>query len=222
MLPFSVAASSGDYKCPLMGYDDAMRRDLILKTLVVLAVTWALVLVGAHLLGKRTVTPEKIIGYLETDPLSGIAADDEEGRRAVIAGVAGKINRLDFKQRREMERWGEAGPLRSFGESLAPAEQSYLVRLTVEEHFRSIMEAFNGMTKEERRGMINRLRKEMQSDASREAERSRLQESDPELFENIVEKGMTSYYRDASVEVKMDLAPLLEDLQNRIQGLHRR
>jgi len=199
-----------------------MRRDLIWKTLALLAGTWALVLTGAHFLGKRTVTPQKIVHYLETNPLSEIAAEDQNERREVIAGVAKKINRLDLKQRQEMERWGEDGPLRKFSDSLSPSEHALLVQLTVEEHFRSIMEAFNGMSQEERRGMIQHMQKEMRNDESREAERIRLQQEDPDLFENIVEKGMTAYYRDASVEVKMDLAPLLEDMQNRIRGVHRR
>jgi hypothetical protein len=46
----------------------------------------------------------------------------------------------------------------------------------------------------------------------------RLQKEDEKVFENVVEKGLGAYYEEATAETKMDLAPLMEEMQQRMRG----
>ena len=46
----------------------------------------------------------------------------------------------------------------------------------------------------------------------------RLEEEDKKVFENVVEKGLGAYYEEANADTKMDLAPLMEEMQQRMRG----
>ena len=41
----------------------------------------------------------------------------------------------------------------------------------------------------------------------------RLEEADPEIADKITQAGLKAYYEDANAETKLDLAPLLEEMQ---------
>ena len=49
----------------------------------------------------------------------------------------------------------------------------------------------------------------------------RLEEADPGVAEKITEAGLKAYYEDASAETKIDLAPLLEEMQRSMAGMRR-
>jgi hypothetical protein len=42
---------------------------------------------------------------------------------------------------------------------------------------------------------------------------ARLEEADPAIAEKITEAGLKAYYEEANAETKLDLAPLLEEMQ---------
>ena len=80
------------------------------------------------------------------------------------------------------------------------------------------MKAFNQMTPEERRKVVNQARADMQKNQREGRNMERLQAEDEKVFESVVEKGLSAYYQDASAETKMDLAPLMEEMQQRMEG----
>jgi hypothetical protein len=47
----------------------------------------------------------------------------------------------------------------------------------------------------------------------------RLKQDDQQVFETVVEKGLAAYYEDASTETKLDLEPLMEQMQQRLRGV---
>ena len=48
-----------------------------------------------------------------------------------------------------------------------------------------------------------------------------MEEDDKEIFDKVVNSGMRAYYQEADADVKLDLAPLMEEMQARMQGLRR-
>ena len=71
-------------------------------------------------------------------------------------------------------------------------------------------ERLNAMDREERRRIVERSLRQMKQDRDNP---DRLEERDPELAERIAEAGLQAYYSEATVETKIDLAPLLEEMQ---------
>ena len=55
------------------------------------------------------------------------------------------------------------------------------------------------------------------SDIERDAARGEQLPVDEEVMQKMVEQGLRSYYQDASADVKMDLAPLIEQMQKNLQ-----
>ena len=73
------------------------------------------------------------------------------------------MNRLDFDQRRQSrEDDPEIG--RRFMESLTKEERHHFLKETVEQHFKSVMKAFNQMTREERQRIVAQARTDMERD----------------------------------------------------------
>ena len=205
-----------------------MQRSILIKAGVALALLWGVVLAVAKISGDQRVTPESVREFLaentlEPAPSSGRMADADK-RREVIKKFADQVNRLNWKQREEFRKTahddGELG--RVFFENMSAEEKIYYIQLTVDSHFKSVMDHFNKMEKSERANLIRKIRKDMESDDEGRRELERLKQEDEEVLEKIVEGGMRSYYRDANADVKLDLAPLMQQMQKRLQGLHRR
>ena len=90
----------------------------------------------------------------------------------------------------------------------------------MENHFKSVMKAFNQMKPDERKRVVEQARTDMQRNQRDDMEK--LKAEDEKVFDSVVEKGLGAYYQDASADTKMDLAPLMEDMQQRIRGFHPR
>ena len=196
-----------------------MSRGLLLKVALVLVVLWGAVWAVAGLAGKRTATPEKVVTMLQENPLAD--EEDEADRREAIEKAADQINRLDFNQRQELREMENDPGAGAFFESMDEEEMAYFVELTIEQHFKEAMKAFNAMEPEERQKMINRAMKEMERDQSENGrgDLADLGDEERETLKKVAEEGMRAYYQEASAETKMDLAPLLEKIQGRMQGL---
>jgi hypothetical protein len=64
--------------------------------------------------------------------------------------------------------------------------------------------------------VVEQARTDMQRNQRDDMEK--LKAEDEKVFDAVVEKGLSAYYQDASADTKMDLAPLMEDMQQRIRG----
>jgi catalase len=141
----------------------------------------------------------------------------EAARRQHLDEVISHVNRLDFNQRRQ-SREGDREIGERFMDSLTQEERHHFLEETVEQHFKSVMKAFNQMTREERQRAVANARRDMQRDSVDRQNMRRLEEEDEKVFENVVEKGLGAYYEEATAETKMDLAPLMEEMQQRMRG----
>lgn len=202
-----------------------MNSKILLVALGALVAIWGAVAGIMSLTEKHTTTPEKVLNAMATVPW--VADENAElsdaQRKEHIDKVITQVNLLDFEQRRRMrEADGDQETGRKFMESLSDDEKGYFMKETVEQHFKSVMKAFNQMSKEERQRVVDQARKDMQRNQVEGQNMERLQERDEKVFQQVVEKGLGAYYEDASAETKMDLAPLMEEMQQRINGMPRR
>lgn len=192
----------------------------LLVTLLALVAIWGGVAVVMSATEKHTSSPEKVLNLMANSPwlLDETAQVGEADRRKRLDQTIAQINLLDFDQRRNMRSEGDEVSDRFF-KSLSKEERSYFVEQTVEQHFKSLMKAFNKMTPEERKKAIERARSDMRRNQTENQGMERMQKEDEKAFDRMVEKGMGAYYEEASTETKMDLAPLMEEMQQRLRSM---
>ena len=157
-------------------------------------------------------TPESLRLYIESHPLDG-QAESERAKR--LAKVADQLNGLDFEARQGM-RGGRK--MDGFFKSLTSAEQMRFLDLTLPAGFKQMMEGFNKMPPVERKKFVGKALAEMKQHEG-EAPPEGMPEKLDANAEKIINQGLKSFYSEASAETKMDLSPLLEQMQKNLQGL---
>lgn len=181
-------------------------RSLWLKAALLLTAIW-IVAAGAIFWARSVkVTPATVVAYLESHSIENQSGAE---RAKTIEKVADQMNALGYEDRREM-RVGKR--LDGFFRALTPAEQSTFLDRTLPTGFKQMMESLNKMEPAKRKQFVERALRDMRE---REGE-------DPKVDQNarkMIDQGFKSFYSDASTEVKMDVAPLLEQLQKNLQGL---
>ncbi len=182
-----------------------MTRSLWLKAALVLLAIW--LVAGGAIFWARSVkvTPETLAAYLAKHP---IAEQSGTSRGKVIEKVADQMNLLSYEDRREM-RMGKR--LDGFFRTLTPEEQSAFLDRTLPTGFKQMMESLNKMPPAQRKRFVERSLRDMREHEG----------EDPKVDQNarkMIDEGFKSFYSEASTEVKMDVAPLLEQLQKNLQG----
>src|SRR4051812_18453419 len=184
-------------------------RSLWIKAALVVAGIW--LAVAGVIWWARSVkaTPDTLVQYVAAPPIDGRSPSQRE---KVIKTVAQQLNELQYEQRREV-RVGRK--LDAFFRSLTPDEKERFLDLTLPAGFHQMMDAFNKMQPAKRKQMVDKALVQIKQHAIDEAEPDT---NDP-YVRKMVEQGISSFYSDASAETKMDLAPLIEQIQKNLQGL---
>lgn len=184
-------------------------QSLWLKAAAILIAIWAVAGGAIYWARSVKVTPESFAKYLETHSIDGKTGRD---RAKVIEEVAEQMNALAYEDRREM-RMGRK--LDGMFKSLTPEEQGRFLDLTLPTGFKQMMESLNKMEPAQRKRFVERSLKDMRDNEGNRP-------PDGELDANarkIIDQGFKSFYSEASADVKMDVAPLIEQLQKNLQGL---
>jgi hypothetical protein len=182
-----------------------------------LVLIWAGVAAVLRATERHTSTPEKVNALMAAAPwLDGPPLSDE-ARKKYLDDVIANVNRLDFDQRHARREEGRDVGQRFF-DSLTREERARFLEETVERHFKSVMKAFNQMSREERQRLVKQSMADMNRDRPDGRNMDRLKQDDEKVFDKVVEKGLGAYYEDASAETKLDLAPLMEQMQQRLRG----
>ncbi len=179
-----------------------------IKAALFLAAIW-LIAGGAIWLARRAkATPASVERYLATHSVEGRSSSERE---KIMNRLADQLNQLTYEQRREM-RVGRK--LDAVFRALTPEEQARFLDLTLPAGFRQMMEAFNKMEPKKRKDFVYRALREMQGNEGEDPP----PRVDDKNVEKIVNQGLKSFYTDSSAEVKMDFAPLIEQMQRNLQG----
>ncbi len=188
-----------------------MRNRLLLRGLVFLVALWVVVFTVIRVAGSMKPSAEKVDRYFDDFSLAGIANPDE--RLQKIGEAAELLNQLEASELTKLTEDMEQDPRRKLFEELTPEEQLYFFQKRVGRAFEQMMQSFNEMEREDRQRIVERTLSRMQSDEGRRPRGQRLEEQDPELAEKMAEAGFKAYYSEASAETKIDLAPLMEEMQ---------
>jgi len=168
---------------------------------------------------QRKATAQAIISRIESRPLSEVPNDE---RPRYLLDLARTVNRLSFEERRQLAL--RRGLDRSF-EQMTDAEKKAFLNQTLPQGFSQIIEVFNKMKPEERRLAVERALNDLkraEAEAS-DADWSRAQDRmEDGTLQQVVEQGFQSYLQTASSETKLDLAPVIEQIQQNVRSLHRR
>lgn len=177
-----------------------------IKVLALIAAVW--LIAGGIILwvNQSKPTPERLARYLDEHRMDSLAGSVRE---RTINDVAEQLNGLTYEQRREARMSRQVD---KFFRTLTPDEQTRFLELTLPTGFKQMMESFNKMTPARRKQFVEKALRDMQERDGEEGRRP----DDPHV-QKMVQEGLRSFYSDASAEVKMDFAPLIEQMQRNLQ-----
>jgi hypothetical protein len=154
------------------------------------------------------------LNFADWSESPGVSSEGKR-REEEIRRISKMYNQLDFTER-EKNRDSRSGEV--FFKKLTPVEKNLFVQLTVVETMSRFMEALDQMPQDERKKFVEKGLKEIQ-DGRTEEEMERAGEMDENLLTKISEEGMRAYFDKASADTKLDLAPLMEAMNEVMQGL---
>lgn len=179
-----------------------------LKIVGALAAVWLVAAAAIHFARAAKPTAESVTAYLSRNGLKGASGS---GREKIIGNVESMLNRVTFEERQKIQR---AGATRDFFKGLTPAEQEGFLDATLPAGFKQLMESFNKMAPDKRKNIVERALADMKKHEGEEPPPGR----DDQLAQHMVDQGLRSFYKDASSDTKLDLAPLIEQMQKNLQG----
>ncbi|MDD2706450.1 MAG: hypothetical protein PHV34_00445 [Verrucomicrobiae bacterium] len=180
--------------------------------LLALAAIWILAAAGMALARSRRMTAEKVITHVQANALAGKTAAE---RDALIREMAGMVNHLSFEDRQQVRFKKETS---EFYRSMNEQERLLYVDMTLPKGMHQMMEAFNNMTPARRKQIVNRALNDisrLQDDSRREEINRALSD---EAVKRVIDQGLKSYMGEANAETKLDLQPLIEQMQGIMQN----
>jgi hypothetical protein len=180
--------------------------------MVALVGVWLMAALGIWLARSQRMTAAKATDYLAAHPLTGRAPAERE---QIIDGMADRVNRLSFEER---QKFRYEGDLRAWFESLTAAERSRYIERTLPKGMEQLMKAFNDMSTPQRKQLVNRALNDLERFREDAAAREAGAALNDASLQRLVEEGMRSFIRDASADTKLDLQPLIEQMQSLMQG----
>jgi hypothetical protein len=196
------------------------RQRIWLTAAVLLALVWSIVAVVMRETDGLVSWPGKVLELVEEAPWLKGQSVGEEKRRQYLAQVIANYLRLDAKQRRSL-REDDQSTLDRFFASLTDAEKKEYVDRIIEPLFEVIDKALKVMPEEERKRIVGRFKGDVKGIAGNHKEGGLANPQDREWMESIMMEDPMMFLREAPLKTKLELAPLLEDMQSRVQGMRR-
>lgn len=165
-------------------------------------------------------TPEKTLALMEQAPWLEDVGLGHEQRMQYLDQVITAVVKLDFAQRNTLREDGES-VMNRFFKSLTEEERGEYVSRTVEENFKAVMKGIEKLPVEERRRIIGSIHREMKKKSANSPELQLLLDQDTAGFEKNFSQEMTFFFKEAPLSAKYEMAPMLEGMQARMQGLKR-
>lgn len=197
------------------------QRKIILQAVAAIALVWLTVFAIRSWAGSKKITAEKIDAVIDSAEFANWSSGDQfdtkttDKREKKIREIANLTNQLDF-QEREKNRENRSGD--KFFRLLNPSERNLFIDLTVAESMNKFMQALDQMPAAERKKFVAQGLAEIEKGKTAE-EIERTKELGEDVLEKITQEGMRAYFEKASTDTKLDLAPLMESMNDVMQGM---
>ena len=198
------------------------KKDVIIKAILILLLVWSCVWGIRAYAGSRKITAERVNRAVAEANFADWSAQtaspdavEAKRREEDLRNIAAMVNRLDF-QEREKNRENRSGE--AFFRKLAPSEKSLFIDLTIVESMSRFMESLDTMKPEQRKKFVEQGLKEINEGRTKD-EMERADQLGAELLDKISQQGMKAYFEKSSPDTKLDLAPLMEAMNESMQGL---
>ncbi len=197
-------------------------RNSIIKAAIILLLVWGSVWAVRSYAGSKKITAERVNRAVATANFADWSSDTastnpaEAARRAEeLSKIASLVNQLDF-QEREKNRANRSGEL--FFQKLSATEKGQFIELTVMESMSQFMKSLDAMKPEQRKKFVEQGLNEIKEGRTG-MDMARADELDPNLLDKISQEGMRAYFEKSTTDTKLDLAPLMEAMNETMQGL---
>jgi len=196
---------------------------------IALAIIWAAVGAVMWLTADQVSSPERVLAALNDPPWKTHPNLRDDLRVAALDKIIALQNRLDLDQRRRLREDGEE-VMKAFFDSLSDSEKHQYVDGTVEPSLRKVVSILDAMKPEDRKAISARLRREFgrRPGAPRTERRpedgSPQNATDPAPSDGLEEwlgLGLEMQYQDATIERKLEMAQMFENVQAFLQGFRR-
>jgi DNA-directed RNA polymerase specialized sigma24 family protein len=198
------------------------RKAVILKAAAVLILVWLGVWAVRSHASSRKLTAERVNLAITSADFADWSGSDtpadaaEAARRdGELRRIADMVNRLDFSEREKNRSNRTPG---EFFRKLSIAEKNRFIDLTVRESMNRFMESLDAMPPEQRRKFVEQGLRDVQQGRTAE-DMARAGEMGADLLDRISREGMRAYFEKSSADTKLDLAPLMEAVNETMQGL---
>lgn len=194
------------------------RRRLLLVSLAVLAVAWAVAFGGFVWVRAVKVTPERIAAYLRSLDWKSLSPAQ---RAAALRKLADWLNTLSPEDRRKARMDPK---FRDLFRDFSMEDKETFLELTIPTGLNQMLAAFEQMPEERRRRAIGesirRLREARERGEGMEGAGGPGGPPDvsPELQEKVVKMGLKSFYENSSADLKVEVSPLLEEIQKSMEN----
>jgi hypothetical protein len=152
-------------------------------------------------------TAASVSAYVTTIDLDKLQGD---ARARAIERMEKMMNRISFEDRQQLDREHIA---RDFLHKLTPGEQDAYLDATLPTGFQQLMDSFNKMDPARRKQMVNEALARMKEHEGQGPPAG----PDANIAQHVIDQGLKSFYRDADADVKLDLAPLIEQMQRNLE-----
>ncbi len=191
------------------------RRKTVATGAAAIVGIWLLAWLGISWAGSLAPTPEKVVAYAGAQDLSTLTG---AARARYLDGLADRVNALTFEQRRELAMNHE---LARVFDRMTEAERLEYLQRVLPRGFQRAMEALNNMSPADRQRLVALALKELRK-AHRRAGHDEIDGAiDEQTLQRIIDAGLATYFSEASAETKINLQPLIEQMQAIMQrGRH--
>jgi len=194
-----------------------MRPGILIPKLVALALIWSGVAIVMSLTEDAVSSPEKVSQIVSEAPWRNGKKPSPAERRAYLDKLAKYYTLLDVEQRKTMrEEDAASGEMMIFMMELTEEERKHYLSVIVEAQVQPLMKAWSLLSKDDRRKMIGNARGSLRRNAGGATAMEQLTEADAKVFDSLIEGNLADYYKNGTDKQKLNLAPLMEELQNRM------
>ncbi len=190
-----------------------MKRRFALQAALALALVWSAVAATTAAMNARIPTAEKLLVRVADELLS------EGTRREVVERVAAEYARLPFLEKRALRAPEAGGRFEGFLARLSGEEKSLFVERALPRGFRELLDGFGKMDERDRQRNLERSRRELLENIGDSPAKMMIEAAGPALLQQIAEKGLGPFFDALPPDVKLQMLPMIEQMQNNAQQL---